>query len=33
MNAECLAEVFGLAGVVVPCPATGAPMVVPDAPV
>ncbi|WP_395105373.1 ABC transporter ATP-binding protein [Actinomadura sp. SCN-SB] len=32
MNAECLADVFGLAGVVVPCPATGAPMVVPDAP-
>ncbi|GAA1284231.1 ABC transporter [Planotetraspora silvatica] len=32
MSAECLAEVFGLGGVVVPCPVTGAPMVVPDAP-
>ena len=32
MSAERLAEVFGLSGVVVPCPVTGAPMVVPDAP-
>jgi iron complex transport system ATP-binding protein len=32
MSAECLADVFGLGGVVVPCPVTGAPMVVPDAP-
>jgi iron complex transport system ATP-binding protein len=32
MDAECLADVFGLGGVVVPCPVTGAPMVVPDAP-
>ncbi|GAA4587129.1 ABC transporter ATP-binding protein [Planotetraspora phitsanulokensis] len=32
MSAETLADVFGLGGVVVPCPVTGAPMVVPDAP-
>ncbi|MBC6461696.1 ABC transporter ATP-binding protein [Actinomadura sp. HBU206391] len=32
MSADRLAEVFGLSGVVVPCPVTGAPMVVPDAP-
>ncbi|GAA2399452.1 ABC transporter ATP-binding protein [Actinomadura vinacea] len=32
MDADRLAEVFGLGGVVVPCPVTGAPMVVPDAP-
>ncbi|MEV5571300.1 ABC transporter ATP-binding protein [Spirillospora sp. NPDC052269] len=32
MDAACLSEVFGLGGVVVPCPVTGAPMVVPDAP-
>ncbi|MCP2338629.1 ABC transporter ATP-binding protein [Actinomadura rupiterrae] len=32
MDARCLSEVFGLGGVVVPCPVTGAPMVVPDAP-
>ncbi|MDL4771304.1 MULTISPECIES: ABC transporter ATP-binding protein [Thermomonosporaceae] len=32
MDAACLAGVFGLGGVVVPCPVTGAPMIVPDAP-
>ncbi|MEU6035260.1 ABC transporter ATP-binding protein [Actinomadura sp. NPDC047616] len=32
MNADRLGEVFGLGGVVVPCPVTGAPLVVPDAP-
>ncbi|TDC58304.1 ABC transporter ATP-binding protein [Actinomadura sp. KC345] len=32
IDADRLAEVFGLGGVVVPCPVTGAPMVVPDAP-
>ncbi|MGK5558935.1 ABC transporter ATP-binding protein, partial [Actinomadura kijaniata] len=32
MNAGLLAEVFGLGGVVVPCPVTGAPMIVPDPP-
>lgn len=32
IDADRLAEVFGLSAVVVPCPVTGAPMVVPDAP-
>ena len=32
VDADRIADVFGLGGVVVPCPVTGAPMVVPDAP-
>ncbi|GLZ10947.1 cobalamin/Fe3+-siderophore ABC transporter ATP-binding protein [Actinomadura sp. NBRC 104425] len=32
MNADRLEEVFGLGGVVIPCPLTGAPLVVPGAP-
>ncbi|GLW62933.1 cobalamin/Fe3+-siderophore ABC transporter ATP-binding protein [Actinomadura rubrobrunea] len=32
MDADRLADVFGLGGVVIPCPVTGAPLVVPNAP-